>query len=268
VNKIVLCLAAVLFSGSLWAQTNAPGSKREARQREKDEKRERINALSRQEEEGEIVYNKHSVFNVKLNTDGYGIGYEFGKFKASRKSFLYQFELSEKKHPKEKRQALSMDNQFRVNSFVYGKTNNFYQFKMGVGQQQVIGGKGNKNGVSVSAIYGGGLTLGLLKPYLLTVQDQYSEEITATYPDIIDSNYYELKALGFTRGWNQMKLQPGLYAKTAMRFDYGRLNETITAIEVGLGAEFYSGKISQVAYNKEKQFFFNAYFAILLGKRK
>jgi hypothetical protein len=40
--------------------------------------------------------------------------------------------------------------------------------------QQVIGGKGNKNGVSVSAIYGGGLTLGLVKPYIIdaVVNDQ------------------------------------------------------------------------------------------------
>jgi hypothetical protein len=53
-----------------------------------------------------------------------------------------------------------------------------------------------------------------------------------------------------------------------MRFDYGRLNETVTAIEVGLSAEFYSSKIPQMLYNEDKQFFFNAYVAILLGRRK
>jgi len=53
-----------------------------------------------------------------------------------------------------------------------------------------------------------------------------------------------------------------------MRFDYGRLNETVTAIEVGLTGEYYSSKIPQMLYNKEKQFFFNAYLAILLGRRK
>ncbi len=53
-----------------------------------------------------------------------------------------------------------------------------------------------------------------------------------------------------------------------MRFDYGRLNETVTAIEVGLSAEYYTNKISQMLFNKEKQFFFNAYVALLLGRRK
>ena len=268
-KKIVLSLLAGLIASSLWAQTRPSSSmKREQKQQKQNEKRDRINALMRQEEEGEIVYNKHSVFNIKLATDGYGLGYEFGKFKSNRKSLLFQFELSEKKHPKEKKQAASIDNQFRVNSVILGKTNNFYQFKLGIAQQQVIGGKGNKNGVSVSAIYGGGVTVGLLKPYLVDVLNSDENVVRSKYPEIFDSAYFEVKAAGFTKGWNQLKVKPGLYVKTAMRFDYGRLNETISAIEVGLSAEMYSAKISQMALNKNKQFFFSAYLAVLLGKRK
>ena len=37
--------------------------------------------------------------------------------------------------------------------------------------QKLIGGKGNKNGVAVSAIYGGGISAGLLKPYYLQIQN-------------------------------------------------------------------------------------------------
>jgi hypothetical protein len=60
--------------------------------------------------------------------------------------------------------------------------------------QQVIGGKGNKNGVSVSAIYGGGLTLGLVKPYIIdaVVNDQGRNK-ESRYPEIIDSGYLEVK---------------------------------------------------------------------------
>jgi hypothetical protein len=134
--------------------------------------------------------------------------------------------------------------------------------------QQVLGGKGNKNGVSVSAIYGGGLTLGLVKPYIVDAQNQQGDIIPSRYPEIIDSGYLEVKAKGISGGWSELKVRPGLYAKTAMRFDYGRLNETVTAIEVGLSGEYYSSKIPQMLYNKDKQFFFNAYIAILLGRRK
>jgi hypothetical protein len=151
---------------------------------------------------------------------------------------------------------------------VFGKTHNFYQVKLGIAQQQVIGGKGNKNGVAVSAIYGGGLTVGMLKPYYVDVEDSSRTRKRSTYPEIIDNNFLELGAAGFTVGWDAVKIRPGAYVKAAMRFDYGRLNEMVTAIEAGLGAEFYSTKMSQLIYNKEKQLFFNAYVSLLLGRRK
>lgn len=267
-KKIVLSVLVLVSTIGVWAQDSAVQKKASTKQEKKNARRDRINSLLRQEEEGEIVFNKQNVFGIKLATDGYGITYELGKFKSQRKSTLFQVEISEKKHKKEKKLAASIDNQFQINSVVFGKTHNFYQLKLGVAQQQIIGGKGNKNGVAVSAIYGGGLTVGFLKPYFVDVEDSSNNRIRETYPEIIDKNYLELGAAGFTVGWNAVKIRPGAYAKAAMRFDYGRLNETVTAIEVGLGAEFYSSKMSQIIYNKDKQLFFNAYISLLLGRRK
>lgn len=268
-KKFVLSLVLGIVVTSVFAQSiPQPARREDAKKQKKNERRERINELARQEEEGEIVYNKQNVFSVKLATDGYGIGYEFGKFKAERKSILFNFELSEKKHPKEKREGKFDNSQLRVNYIAFGKTNTFYQARLGAAMQQVIGGKGNKNGVSVSAIYGGGLTLGLVKPYIVEALNSDDEIVESRYPEIIDSAYFETKAKGIAGGWNELKVRPGIYVKTAMRFDYGRLNETVTAIEVGLSAEYYTKRISQMYLNKDKQFFFNAYVALLLGKRK
>lgn len=263
-KKLVVMVFMGILALTTMAQINpVPSNKEEKRAA----KRERINTQLRQEEEGELIFNKQSVFGVKLATDGYGITYELGKFKSNRKSLLYQFEFSEKKHRKEKKQAASF-NQFQVNSVVYGKENNFYQFKAGLAIQQLIGGKGNKHGVAVSAIYGAGITAGLVKPYYVDVEDNFNQRVRKTYPEIIDSGYIEFGAAGFTVGWNELKVRPGLYGKAAMRFDYGRFNETVTAIEAGLMAEFYSSKIPQMVMNKQRQFFFSAYLSLLLGRRK
>jgi hypothetical protein len=70
------------------------------------------------------------------------------------------------------------------------------------------------------------------------------------------------------KGWNELTITPGLYAKTAVRFDYGSFNELVSAIEVGLNIDFYAKKIPQMVYNKEKQLFFGGYVAIIFGKRK
>lgn len=262
-KKFFLSIIFIVSIASVAGQTNPETPTRSSKKDRQAAKRERINNLLRQEEEGEIIFNKQNVFGLKLATDGYGLSFETGRMKSNRISTLYQLELSEKKHNKEKKQGASI-NQYQVNSVVPGKINNFYQLKLGIAQQRIIGGKGNKNGVAVSAIYGGGLTLGLLKPYYVDVKEGFR----TTYDKIIDSAYIPLGASGFTVGWDEVKFRPGALAKAAIRFDYGRLNETVSAIEAGIQTEFFAQKVPQMLYNKEKQFFFSAYISLLLGRRK
>lgn len=262
-KKIVLVIALSAGVSIAYSQ-NTPAQKVNSSKQEKREaKKERINQLIRQEEEGEIIFHKQNAFGFRFASDGYGISYELGRFTSNRLSTLYQIELSEKKHPKEKKQGASIS-QYQVNSVIPGKLNNFYQLKLGIAQQRIIGGKGNKNGVAVAAVYGAGLSMGLLKPYYVDVK----EGTRVTYDKIIDSAYIPLGASGVTVGWGELKLRPGLNAKGALRFDYGRLNETVTAIEVGLTAEFYAKKVPQMLFVKEKNFFFSAYLSLLLGRRK
>jgi hypothetical protein len=155
------------------------------------------------------------------------------------------------------------------------KLNNFYQFKVAIGQQYLVGGKGNRNGVAVTALYAGGLSLGMLKPYYVDVQNQQTgETFRKTFDQLLSDTsttggqLLVTGASGFTVGWGHLSIKPGLNAKTAMRFDYGRLNQTVTAIEAGLTAEYYFSKIPLLVITPQKQFFFNAYLCIMFGSRK
>ena len=49
------------------------------------EKKQRINALVKQEEEGVISYHQQSAFGIKLASDGYGAFFEMGKAKSVKK---------------------------------------------------------------------------------------------------------------------------------------------------------------------------------------
>ncbi|HQU56807.1 MAG TPA: hypothetical protein PLG88_05215, partial [Chitinophagaceae bacterium] len=150
--------------------------------------------------------------------------------------------------------------------------NNFYQATIGFGQQRILGQKGNKNGVAVSVIYTGGLALGLLKPYYIDVVDpgndemktiKYSQQDSALFvgPTIIGGG-------GFGKGWNELKVKPGAFVKTALRFDYGRFNEVVSGLEVGISVDFYGSKIPIMIAQKEKNLFFQGYIALLFGRRK
>jgi hypothetical protein len=143
---------------------------------------------------------------------------------------------------------------------------------MGAGGQRILGQKGNKNGVAVSAVYHGGLALGLLKPYYVQIEDPSSDDLLYIKYSTADSALFLgpsiLGSGGFWRGWNELKMQPGLFVKGALRFDYGRFNEVVSGIEVGVSAEMYAKDIPIMALQNDKPFFLQAHIALLFGKRK
>jgi hypothetical protein len=263
-KKISLIFVFASLAIASFAQYN-----REEKRQKKEAKRQKINELVRQAEEGVLVYQKQSIFGIQLRTNGYGAFYELGKMKSNRKTNIYRIDFTEIKHPKEEKQ---LGGSFIFgNPYVYGKINNFYPVTLGFGQQYIFGQKGNKNGVAVTGIYNAGLSVGLLRPYYLTIEDvdgqrtiKYSVEDSLLFLDrsaIVSGG-------GFGKGWSEIKIKPGAFAKVAMRFDYGRFNESVSGLEIGMSLEAYASKIPLIVKQKDKRLFFQGYIAILFGRRK
>lgn len=223
--------------------------------------------MIRQEEEGVLSYTRQNGFGIMLRTNGYGLFFEIGRRRTQRWTNTYSMELTEIKHPKEEKVQGSVF----ANPFVYGKVNNFYQFKLGFGQQYIFGQKGNKNGVAVIGIAQGGLSLGMLKPYYVTLRDgesiKWSPQDNAAFLDAES-------ATGFTKGWGELKFKPGAYLKTALRFDIGRFNESVSAVEIGMSLDAYAQKIQIMVpvdgsnATAAQRFFFQGHVALVFGRRK
>jgi len=265
-NLFLYTLVLMLISNSLSAQI-----KYQDRKSKRNEKNKRINAIIKQEEEGVIHYKTHFAGGFKLVNDGYGGFLEFAKSQSVNKALLFQFEIDEKKHSKEEK----ITNPY-INSapFIYGKMNFFYPLKLGVQQQFLLGNKGNRNGVSVSCNFGGGIALGILRPYLFEVL-QEGDTTTAFLPSnevFNDSTYVNqvniIGGPGLGQGWNKMKMIPGVYLKSALRFDYGKYNEVVSALEIGASLEYYSKKIPQMIAIKQDQLFLGVYLSLIFGTRK
>jgi hypothetical protein len=264
VKKIIVAFVLVCSVTVLFAQ-NTKTSKDTRRA----EKRDRINALVKQEEEGVLIYEKQSACGIQLRTDGYAFFYEIGRMKSPRFANLYSLEFSEIKHPKEER--FQNAENFFSNSFIYGKRANFYQFKLGYGQQYIIGQKGNKNGIAVLGILNGGLSVGLEKPYYLEVQTAEGNVKDIKYEDY-STLFLSLGSIigssGFSKGLNELTVNPGAFLKAALRFDFGHFNESIQAIEIGISAEVYSKEVQQMVLNSGKNVFVQGHLAFLFGRRK
>lgn len=263
-KKLIFLFSLTFFALTVFAQN----SRKEEKEGRRNEKRQKAIAQSKQEEEGVLDYNNQNAFGVQLRTNGYGVFYELGRMKSPRFATTYSLELSEIKHAKEEKYPGSS---FFGNSFVYGKVNNFYQAKLGYGQQYIFGQKGNKNGVAVIGLYQGGLAIGLVKPYYIAVQNANGERVEIKYEQdttrfLDPSDIYG--GVGFTKGWKEVKVNPGAYAKAALRFDFGRFNESIQALEIGISADFYAKKVAQMAHNKPRQIFYQGHIAFVFGQRR
>jgi hypothetical protein len=260
-KKIISLLFA--FALILPAMAQEEGKKRN----KKEERRQRISAISKQEEEGVIKYKKHLAFGAKLTSDGYGAFLEVGRAQSVKKGLLFQLEVTERKHIKEEKQQLD----FSANvPLIYGKINFFYPVKLGVQQQLVLGNKGNKNGVSVTGNVGGGVIVGLIRPYMIDLDNNGKRGYISFYDDstaFLNKDTYS-RGPSFGTGWNRLTVTPGVYVKPAVRFDYGKYNEMINAIEVGVTAEYFTKPIQQMVFQKNRSFFISGYVAIVFGRRK
>jgi hypothetical protein len=239
----------------------------EVKKSKREIKQQRIAEMARREEEGVVTYARHTAVGLKLAHDGYGFFLEVARAQSVSRSLLFQFEFAERKHPKEEKQQIFST----TTPLMYGKINFFYPVKLGVQQQLLLGNKGNKNGVSVTASGGGGIVLGLLRPYKADVQKLDGVREFVGY-ESADSSYFLYGPYyggpDFSTGWSELQLTPGLYLKSALRFDYARYKEMVNALEVGLTAEFFSKKIPQMIYTKQRNVFLAAYVSILFGKRR
>ena len=265
-KKLSLIIIITAIATISFAQNN-----REQKREKKEAKRQKINELVRQAEEGVLIYQKQSIFGLQLRTNGYGAFYELGKMKSNRKTNIYRIDFTEIKDSKEEK--LLGGSFIFGNPYIYGKINNFYPITLGFGQQYILGQKGNKNGVAVTAIYNAGLAVGLLRPYYLNVNDPVNnEEKTIKYSVEDSALFLDQSAIisggGFGKGWSEIKVKPGAFAKAGMRFDFGRYNESVSALEIGMSIEAYASKIPIMAFREDKRLFFQGYIAFLFGRRK
>ena len=269
-RKIYLIVLCLIMVNSLFAQQ--PKSPSES-DKKRLERRQHIQDLMKREEEGALIYSKQFLLGFKLNTDGWAGMYEHGKYKTLSTTNTWFIEFGEKKSHKEERVTASdINSGFPLgNPFVYGKQNNFYYLNFGIGQQKLLGGKGEKNGVAVSAVYSGGFSAGLLKPYYLSIVDPNTNQTRDVKYQGGDDTlflFYPISAAGLGKGINETKFVPGLTARLGLRFDYGRYNELLSALEVGVTGAYYTQDMPIMVFAQPKKFFYNAYIALEFGGRK
>ena len=208
-------------------------------------------------EQQKVFFRNERSYAVMLNSDGLGLGYR----EAKRIDFLnkrfFEIDAGMFKHPKE----YKISNPYTTGTaFVFGKLNNTIFIRGGIGYQKELFSKADLGGVAIRYIISGGPILTAYKPiyYKVIYPGQYPGEyiIKEEKFDIAlhdPTNIYSRSS--FTKGLNEIKVLPGIYAKGGLNFEYSVEDKVIHAIEVGIQVNCFPKKVPIMSGPNNKAIF-------------
>ncbi|MCF8229098.1 MAG: hypothetical protein K9G58_09145 [Bacteroidales bacterium] len=213
-----------------------------------------------------VIY-KHTLSGgILIHNRGFGLQVTKGKNLNASKNRFYEASLVNTKSPKQIRSI----NPYYPNSksFVYGKLNEFFILRGGMGYTHVLNRKPYWGGVELRTHYSGGFSLGLAKPVYFYVNKSAT---TNTYEtQRFEPGLYIYEVVGrapFTRGFGEMGFHPGIFLKGGVAFEFGPVKSRINSLEMGAIVDLFINEVQLMADNNPKNVFLAFYLSYRFGKR-
>jgi hypothetical protein len=214
-----------------------------------------------------VFFRNERTFAGLLNSDGMGISYREAKRVDYLNKRYYEIEAGILKHPKEYR----MPNYYNPGAtFVFGKQNTNIYLRGSIGHQHEIYSKTDLGGVAIRYFYSGGPVLAVYKPIFYKVFYQTSNpqeyELREEKFDVSIAIPQDIfgKA-SFFKGFDEIKVMPGLFAKGGFNFEYSKEDRVIHAIEVGAQINAFPKNIPIMATELNKSIFFSLFVSYRFG---
>lgn len=220
------------------------------------------------DEQKKIFYRNEKSASLMLTSNGLSINFRLGKYIDGYRKKLYDLDVAFIKHPKEyKFSTIGSGN------FVYGKLNTVIDFRPGIGFQKEQYRKNYAGGISVRYLYNYGVSIALLKPVYYVVEEPYIEEGVVMYREVVARFNPELhnpeliqEKASFFKGFSEIKVLPGLWAKASVSFEFSKRDAVIHAIEAGIVVEAFPKEIEIMANTSNKAIFLHLFAAYRFGK--
>lgn len=219
-----------------------------------------------------ILYQRQRTFGVVLHNLGLGVQYRNGKRLSYFKTRMWEIEFVSMKSYKQ----VKILNPYFTNSrrYVYGKLNDAFFLRGGMVWKKLLNRKPYWGGVELRWMYGGGVSLGIAKPYYLYVLYFYETNGYFTYEikterfDPSSQSWDDIYGRApFTVGLTEITLHPGIYLKTGLNFEFGTQSTKIKALEVGGAIDIAPTGLSIMSNNTNQIFFPTFYLTFSFGKR-
>lgn len=218
------------------------------------------------DQQQKVFFRNEKSFGISLNSDGIGFGYRAGKRLDFRNKRIIEIEGGTLKHQKEYKTS----NPYTTGgNFVFGKLNSTFYLRAGFGHQHEIYKKADLGGIAIRYFYSAGPVLAIYKPIYYRVVYWYSAtDYTIKEEKFSSSIAIPLDIYGrasFTKGLDEIKVLPGLFAKGGFNFEYSKEDKVIHAVEIGAQINAFPKIIPIMANTSNKAVFFSLFVSYRFG---
>jgi hypothetical protein len=217
-------------------------------------------------EQQKVFFRNERSLGILLNTDGLGVSYREAKRIDYRNKTLLEIDAGNLRDQKEYKQSSPYT---QGGSYEFGKLNSTFFLRAGLGHQHELFKKADLGGIAIRYFFTAGPVLAIYKPiyykvlYLLSANDYETREEKFDASIAIPQDIYSKAA--FTKGLNETKVMPGLYAKAGLNFEYSKEDKIIHAIELGAQVNAFPVKIPIMAVAPNKAVFFSLFVSYRFG---
>ncbi|MFO7657062.1 MAG: hypothetical protein R6W78_08345 [Bacteroidales bacterium] len=226
-------------------------------------------------ENDNIFYKNERTFAVVAGSNGFGLNYRYGKRLTALRKVIYDIDLASIRHPKEIQLSSSIY-LLSSRSFIFGKLNQFYSLRGGIGLQDELFPKIDKGGISIRRYYSFGPSLGITKPIYYNYEVIGYNTLGEAYIErtVVDKfqNYQHIQSsvisgkASFFKGFDEISVIPGIYARLGVMFEFGKYNQTIHAIDAGILLDGFIKKVEIMDDGKDQYFFLTLFVSYRFGK--
>lgn len=197
---------------------------------------------SAQSEGEDFEYSTEFNFGININTNARLFGGGVLKYAWLARPNQYHsigLDAVNISHPKE----TTLANIFNGSTFTPYKLNYAINFRPSYGREFILFRKGVEEGVHVNARIAGGPSLAAMKPYYVMYDERArnpNQALSVRYdPAKHDLNFIYGSGNLFN-GLDQIEVIPGVHAKAALAFEFGRFNGSVIGLESGLVYDYFT----------------------------
>lgn len=187
-------------------------------------------------------YKSQIIGGVNLNTNAGLIGgvmFRYNRHIIRHQFHYFSLETTNVKHPKES--LILVDK--TGNIYTFNKANFFFPVRLQYGREFLLFQPAEEEGVEINLILAGGLSLGIVKPYM--IEYDYGG-ITKIEPYDPDKTNQIIGKGPLLSGFDKSKIVPGANIKAGLSIEFAQFRTNVTGIEVGFLLESYTSKIEMM----------------------